>query len=103
MRGDELPRPPPVVPVRRAADVGDAVHDDVGDQRVRPGREHVVVRAQHRLGGARRRHDDDRHGAEAEEHEVVAVLPSEASERDVRERADEVEVPEDGQRRGGRR
>ena len=54
------------------------------------------MRAQHRLGRARRRHDEHRHGAEAEEHDVGAVLPGEPVEGDVRERAHQVEVARPG-------
>ena len=58
----------------------------------------MVVRAQHGLRGARRRDDERRDGAEAEEHEAVAaMLGGEVSEGDVREGADEVQVADDGQ------
>jgi hypothetical protein len=50
------------------------------------------VGAEDGLGGARRRGDDGGHGAEAEEHEVGAVLGGERGEGDGWEGAHEVEV-----------
>ena len=63
----------------------------------------MVVGAQHRLGGARGGYNEVLHGAQTEEHHVGAMLPCEAAERDVGEGTDEMEVPDDGQRRRRRR
>jgi hypothetical protein len=75
VRGEELPGLPPPLAVRREGDVRQAVEDDVGDGGPRPGREHVVVRAQDGLGGARRRHHQRGCGAEVEQQEAVAAVP----------------------------
>ena len=94
--GDELPRLPPVLAVRREGDVRRAVHDDVGDEGWGPRCQDVVVRAKHLLGGARRRHYEGPHGAQAEDHHVRAVLPGQAPKGDMWEGANKVQVPDDG-------
>uniref|UniRef100_A0A804NJQ0 Uncharacterized protein n=1 Tax=Zea mays TaxID=4577 RepID=A0A804NJQ0_MAIZE len=98
VRVDHLPRRAPVLAVRREGHVRRVVADDVGDGVPRAGRQHVVVRAEHGLGGLRRGHHDGGHGADLHQHQpVVAVLGVEVAEGDVRVGADEVEVPDDGE------
>lgn len=104
MRGDEPPELAPVLAVGGEADVRRPVKQGVRDPGRRPRGEGVVVRAHDKLRSARRRHDQVRDGAEAEEHETAAVmLRGEAAEGDMRAVADEVQVADDGQGRRGRR
>lgn len=63
----------------------------------------MVVRAEDGLGCARGGDDEGGDGAEAEEHEVGAVLPCEVAEGDVGEGADEVQVTDHRQTWRGRR
>ena len=85
VRGDDLLDLAPVLAVGRKGDVRGAVEEDVGDRGVGPGREDVVLRAEHGLRGARRGDDQRRDGAEVEEHEAItAMLGREVAERDVR-------------------
>ena len=104
VRGGDLLDLPPVLAVGGEGGVRGAVEEDFGDGGVGPGREDVVVRAQHGLRGARRRDDERRDGAEAEEHEAVAaMLGGEVAEGDVREGADEVQVAYERELRRRRR
>ena len=85
VRGGNLLDLAPVLTIRGEGDVRGAVEEDVGDGGVGPGREDVVLRAQHGLGGARRGDDERGDGTEVEEHEAItAMLGREVTERDVR-------------------
>ena len=53
VHGGDLLDLAPVLAVGREDDIRGAVEEDVGDGGVGPGREDVVLRAQHGLGGAR--------------------------------------------------
>ena len=94
VRGDQLLGLPPPVAVGREP-------EDVAEDGAGPRGQRLVVRAQHRLSGARGRRHKRRDHAEAEQHEVVATVPGgEAPHRDMRVRTDEVKVPD--QRQGRR-
>jgi hypothetical protein len=98
-----LARGAPVRAVRREGDVGAVVQEPPGDDERGAAGEHVVLRLQHLPRGGRRGHDDDRHLAEADEHDG-AVRRGECMQRAVREAAELVEVADEREPpRGGRR
>lgn len=85
MRRDLLDSAPEVA-VGGEGDTDGAVEDDVSHGGVGPRREHLIVRAQDGLCGARGGNDERGDGAKVEEHEAIAaVLDGEAAEGDVGE------------------
>ena len=104
VRGGNLLDLAPVLTVRGEGDVRGAIEEDVGDGGVGPGREDVVLCAEHGLRGARRGDDERWYGAEVEEHEAIAAMPGgEVTEGDMRQGADEVQVADDGEPAARRR